>query len=662
MHDAPNGPPVKADELIAACRAALLSCLEETCRAIRMSDESWLERVGQAAGQRFDELVGIRDRRGFEMARGLTASRISLIHEEDLDFSIELTELARHLHDGLDDELVRLGQRMRVLLKQSDTAPEQLPPGPETACEGLRALAEAASLDPEARMTLLERARQPLEERLRALYVSLNQRLDEAGIKARVSAPRRSVESGGPGTAGATALQDAASAQATPLGRMQQALLARMPTAQPASAGGGDTDSRLAAALERIEAWLETARPSGAPAGAGTLGLRELMPLLPARKACALEAVEQLFVTIAQDADLPLAIRQVLEKLHTPLLRQALHNDRLFEDPDSMALALLDRLAGVGYDLPATVTGDDARVRALDAIVASVQASSDADEIVCSKALGEVAGIADEQHRHLLALGVPYHDLTSRAERKELALQAASKAIRALMQSDTHVAVRQLLETYWIHLLAQAALRHGAKDTSWRERLETANQLIRSVPPHPSPATRQELIRMLPGLIGQLRAGLAQLGLDEHKTTLALTPCMNLHSAIIAGRPMPEASWKSPQRTATLGKGKEPGALPALQHGGYPADEPRISPELQGLAVGAHLHAALPDGATFDGVLVWRSPRAQMLLLANPRSGACMAMSLRAAAELAASGKLTLGRATLAERTAERVLARESGA
>ena len=28
-----------------------------------------------------------------------------------------------------------------------------------------------------------------------------------------------------------------------------------------------------------------------------------------------------------------------------------------------MALALLDRFAGVGYDLPATVTGDDARVR-----------------------------------------------------------------------------------------------------------------------------------------------------------------------------------------------------------------------------------------------------------------------------------------------------------
>ena len=251
--------------------------------------------------------------------------------------------------------------------------------------------------------------------------------------------------------------------------------------------------------------------------------------------------------------------------------------------------------------------------------------------------------------------------MTSRAERKELALQAASKAIRALMQSDTHVAVRQLLETYWVHLLAQAALRHGANENSWRERLETANQLIRSVPLHPAPATRQELIRILPGLIAQLRAGLAQLGLDEPRTTLALTPCMNLHSAIIAGRPMPEASWKSPQRPATLGRSKEPGGLPILQHGGYPAEEPRISPGLQNLTVGERLRATLPDGTTFDGVLAWRSPRAQMLLLANPRSGASMAMSLRAAAELSTGGKLQLGRATLAERTVERVLAQSSG-
>ena len=84
------------------------------------------------------------------------------------------------------------------------------------------------------------------------------------------------------------------------------------------------------------------------------------MPLLPARKARALEAVEQLFVTIAQGMPICRLRSARCWRNCTPLLRQALHNDRLFEDPDSMALALLDRLAGVGYDLPATVTGDDA--------------------------------------------------------------------------------------------------------------------------------------------------------------------------------------------------------------------------------------------------------------------------------------------------------------
>ena len=72
------------------------------------------------------------------------------------------------------------------------------------------------------------------------------------------------------------------------------------------------------------------------------------------------------------------------------------------------------------------------------------------------------------------------------------------------MQSDTHVAQAAAVETYWIHLLAQAALRHGAKDTSWRERLETANQLIRSVPPHPRRPPARSADPPLPGLIGQL--------------------------------------------------------------------------------------------------------------------------------------------------------------
>lgn len=651
MREASWEGPSKRDELIAECRAALLASIEESCRAIRMSDDAWVARASGAAGQRFDELVGIRDRRGFEMARGLTASRISLIHEEDLDFSIELSELARKLHDGLEEELVRLSQRMRALLQQTDATLEQLPLGPETACEAMRALAEAAGLEPELRMKLLEQAHRPLEQRLRRLYADLNRRLDEAGIQANLAAPRHTAATTQTGQFGAPYHGLPGSGPTTPLGRLQQALLAQAPKPQSGTASDPEAAQKLQAVITRIDSVLVHALPGGSH------GLRELMPLLPARKSCALEAVEQLFATMAQDTDLPAAIRAVLEKLHAPLFRQALHNERLLEDPDSMALALPETIAAVGYYLSQDLRPDDGTVRSLEKIVTALLASPAADEIMCSRAIDAVAVISSEQSQRIIAQGGPHHGLTTRAERRELALQTASKALRALIQTDTHAAVRQLLETYWFHLLAQAALRHGADEQAWRERLETANLLIRSAPQHPSTATRQELIRSLPELISRLRKGLAELGLDEQKATLALTPCMNLHSAIIAGTPMPEANWKSPPRLASLSGSKDPGGLQILQHGGHPAEDPRVPAGLQKVAVGERLRAELPDGTAFDGMVVWRAPRGHMLLLCNPRTANSLSISLRAAAEIAASGGLQIGRPTLAERTASRVLA-----
>ncbi|MBX3684241.1 MAG: hypothetical protein KF731_16600, partial [Thauera sp.] len=78
------------------------------------------------------------------------------------------------------------------------------------------------------------------------------------------------------------------------------------------------------------------------------------------------------------------------------------------------------------------------------------------------------------------------------------------------------------------------------------------------------------------------------------------------------------------------------------------------------LAVGERVRAELADGTVFDGMVAWRAPRGQVLLLASPRTSCCLAISLRALAELAAGGKLRVGRPSLAERTASRVLAQDA--
>ncbi|HPR08107.1 MAG TPA: hypothetical protein PLI17_15865, partial [Denitromonas sp.] len=102
---------------VADCRRHLLSMLDTVFRDLGFRDEAWLTRARDAAGQRYDELTGVRDRRGFDAVRSLTASRISLIDEDDLTYTIDLSDLARRLREACGPQLVRVHQRLLTVLQ-----------------------------------------------------------------------------------------------------------------------------------------------------------------------------------------------------------------------------------------------------------------------------------------------------------------------------------------------------------------------------------------------------------------------------------------------------------------------------------------------------------------------------------------------------------------
>ena len=87
----------------------------------------------------------------------------------------------------------------------------------------------------------------------------------------------------------------------------------------------------------------------------------------------------------------------------------------------------------------------------------------------------------------------------------------------------------------------------------------------------------------------------------------------------IAGRPMPEARMSSGSAPPRW-RARSP-AHWALQHGGYPADEPR---QPNGGARCRRAPAAPVKPGRRHSMSIWYSPRAQMLLLVNHSSGACM--------------------------------------
>lgn len=148
-------PATRADLLLAHARDSFLRTLRQAAGEV-IRHPGWINEFTFAAGECFDELAGLRERQGFEQAHGLTASRISLVHDSDLDYSIELMNLDQRLRDHCVRELSALHLRMRTLLADTDRAlQDESPVGSESVCRALRALKEAERLSPAEGLKLL---------------------------------------------------------------------------------------------------------------------------------------------------------------------------------------------------------------------------------------------------------------------------------------------------------------------------------------------------------------------------------------------------------------------------------------------------------------------------------------------------------------------------
>ena len=185
------GPSSKVSKSLAGqaldeCRSALLDALGSLLRDFKYVDMGVIDATLNAAREHFDQLAGLKDRKTFESQRSLTASRISLVHEDDLEFSIRLSDLAQQMRESCELQLGQLHLRFMTLLNQQEAAPEQLPVGPETIGCALRGLASEAGLNGDERIRMLQDMRSDLVRRARVLYEKLNARLDELGDRKSV--------------------------------------------------------------------------------------------------------------------------------------------------------------------------------------------------------------------------------------------------------------------------------------------------------------------------------------------------------------------------------------------------------------------------------------------------------------------------------------------
>lgn len=538
--------------------------------------------IRREAAIAFDEMAKLRDKEDYQRQRSVTASRISLVHPEDMDLTVALINLCNALTDACERELPRLQLLFMRLLQQQSAVVDQLPVGPDAVGIALRGLCDSGEIVPELRLNLPSLAQAKLIEALRVLYADLTALLTENGVEpasltrsgqtaqAFRSPAAEEVFAGTPTPSGHGAgykgpgqqemLREARSLDG-PLGRLQNRLLHRQ---APAQAAAPSLDPELLAAImERVFIWL-TDRQQTAH-GEEIANLSELRPLLPANSNAALDAIGLSFDVIGSDTRLCLPVRASLARLRLPVCKATLMSDGFPATPENPPRRFLEVMLRLGFSLPPQSEESHPVCQAIEAAALRIQHEFERDlevftaagttlEALETRLLAAHAGICAELQPYAL-----------RESGREHSRHRAARAIRALCAGDLPRPIRVFLEQLWVRVLA-VIHQHGGgeKSGAWLRALHTANQLVESAQPRQDSTSREALLARLPPLLVELKAGLDAIGVPEAMRERSFKSFVSVHSAAIHGRtlepgPVDDIISVSPPRVEAISG--QPGAF-----------------------------------------------------------------------------------------------------
>ena len=639
--------------LIGECRAFYLNGLAGIARATGVSSAPAIEALQQGAGEFFDEMVAHSGQTAFEQAEHLTASRITMLADDALEFSLELGEVAKRLFENCGGHQMRLCLRFVTLLERPGLRNTENPAGPEGVCRGLEAMFAALGGTQEHILAGLHGIEAHLTRDLPLLYAELNELLARRNVHAAPLARVRE-QAGWSGSAASVAAAD-------PLASLQQAVLGRQPHigAMPgvgqsagAAPGGAALDPALAAVgmamfeqlLSRLNerqglysSSLDLFDPSAGNEVTGDL-LRsvkagELGALLRGSETASIDVLARVFEAVFDEARLPDAVKAAIGRLQIPLLKAALLDSSFFGDREHPARVLLDCMARAAIGLPPDAGGDHPVCARLRQVAVQVQNEFERDVEVFNTYAAELETFIAQRNHDIQLASEAYGALGLAQERRDIATRRAHQVVSAALSSTMPPPIADFLTQDWVRVLRKVHLQHGEDSVEWRNDLDVIKELGWSLLPKQGQEERRRLVALVPSLLKRINAGLDQIGVLAAARTPLLDACFDLQTAALRGKPAQPAS------TATAGDSVD-FIAPAFRRPATNADAvlsaiqrpphllKALRPAAGGDTAGGELAArlntgdwvefVLPDASVCCGRLCWFSPQLHVPLFANP--------------------------------------------
>ena len=612
-------PNFDAYTVIQDCRRHFLASLNSLAREGGIHSARALQALEEGAGGLFDDLLRTDRRSGFALAEGLTASRITLVDDHQLEQELRRDDMARRLHERCTGSLWRLHLRCITLLQRPDLALKDNPFGPDLICAALAHPCAALEFRLEQTLDLLDRLETVLAENLPRLYEALQARLEQAGVEPAQN--QRSIvhRPGAPGNA------EAAAPGRDPLASLKGALLAgtggnAMAPASPAPAAP-DSESleRLLDRLRTLEAFTPTTpelirlNPGGNPPPM-SLNARKLGVSGP--DAATIDALALIFEAIYNQAGLADGARAAIVSLQIPVLKLAMQDSGFFSRQDHPARQTLERMARLATGLPPQAGFDHPVCRRLNQTATAIRSGQPTRIELFEAAVRELDQAIAGRDAEIGALARRYLPLVTDMARHDEARREARQLVDAYCTASLPPTFGDFLATHWQPVLEAAWLQGGSSGQGWQDARQLMDDLLWSIEPKQSLEERQQLAALVPTLLKRITAALGAIGRSLDAQSPFLDTCLALQTAAMRGRSLAPA--------ATPPSGPPPEPRPALRQ--IQADGLRLRILEAGAAgpgngealnPGEWLDLPLPDGSRVCGRLSWQGENGDWLL-ANP--------------------------------------------
>ena len=522
---------------------------------------------------------------------------LGLVEDDDLEESLAVDGMVSKVRELCESELFAFDLRMGVLLDRPELKPEDNPLAPEAICTTFREACDQLGSGIQIRLILLKLFDKFAAALLPQLYCDLNRYLIDNEVLPKIpqSKPTRSstptVPSPTAGSAEAAPVSQAAPiGQAAPVG--QSVAVGQAAPVQTSTTAGDN----VLATLHQLLA-MGASVPGAPQAKPGSVGLCTLQQLTQLQRghveqvpgasvvlnAAQLESggvnvlhqlkqapigegggriddltvdiVAMLFDFVLEDREIPDFMKALIGRLQIPILKVAMLDRSVFSKRTHPARRLVNALADAAVGWTEADQANNPVFAKAQAVVNRVLSDFEDDVALFAELLAEFELFRTEAEHEAeqrakdsvkLVQGKEQLDQAKNLARREVARRTSTEGIPP--------AVRYFLKQHWVDFLTVAHMAQSEDGEQWQSAVDVMDRLVWSVEPKATVEDRAQLVRLLPGLLRDLREGMEIISVEDNERATFLAELATLHARAVSGRNSRSGSEEQPAGQAVCGR------------------------------------------------------------------------------------------------------------